>query len=482
LSDGAGPLVQLSGLDAGFLVLESPRAPMTVGGLSILDPGSGADRLDVHRLRTLLASRLSRAVAFRRRLAALPFDLARPYWVELDPSEVDLATHVEATELPAPGGFRELSALMAWELGQQLDRSRPLWKITFVEGVKLPEHPRGSVALVATVHHAAIDGVSGAQILAALFDLPSDATDAGETAPRAAAAVPRTTPVGALELLARAGRDAATVPLRATRVVGRSLLGLAVGAVGRLRSEAPPPLPFAAPRSVLNRPLGGRLGWSGATLPLDRIKTVKVKAEASVNDVVLAVCAGALRRFLDARGELPADSLVAMVPISVRASEDRAAAGNQVSAMLVPLATTVGEPRERLLAIRDAARASKVAHQAIGARTLLESAELLPFAAAGLGAQLYSRLQLAARHRPPFNVVITNVPGPPRPLTVAGAPLLAHYGSAPLYDGLGLVLTVMSYAGTVYVGATADHDAIADVAGFAAELPRALDELAAAVG
>jgi hypothetical protein len=150
--------------------------------------------------------------------------------------------------------------------------------------------------------------------------------------------------------------------------------------------------------------------------------------------------------------------------------------------MLVPLATTTADARARLLAIRDAARGAKGAHQAVGARTLLESAELLPFALAGLGAQLYSRWQLAARHRPAFNLVITNVPGPPHRLTIAGGPLLAHYGSAPLYDGLGLVITVMSYAGTIFVGITADPDAIADVAAFAGELPRALDELASVSG
>jgi len=484
------PLVQLSGLDAGFLALESPRAPMTVGGLSILDPSSVPGGLDVERFRAVLRERLHLALAFRRRLAALPLDLARPYWSELDLDAIDLSAHVEKTELPAPGGWRELSALMAWQLAQQLDRGRPLWQMTFVEGVRVPEHPRGSVALIATIHHAAIDGVSGAEILGALFDAVAPGTAQASTAlsapPPAAAATPAAgtetaAPPGVLELLARAGRDLAATPVAAGAVVGRSLLGLAAGAWSRLRSDETPPLPFSAPRSPLNRPLSGRLAWAPATIPLERIKAIKSAAEASVNDVVLAIVAGALRGWLADRGELPEEPLVAMVPISVRADEQRQQAGNQVSAMLVPLATDEPDPRARLRRIRDASRGSKVAHQAVGARTLLDSAGLLPFALAGLGAQLYSRLHLAERHRPVFNVVVTNVPGPPRPLTIAGAPLLAHFGSAPLYDGLGLIVTVMSYAGTVSFGVTADHAAMSDAAGFAARLAAAAEELAAEV-
>ena len=485
-------LVQLSGLDAGFLALESTRAPMTVGGLSILDAERAPGGLDVERFRAVLRERLHLAVAFRRRLAALPLDLARPYWSELDLDAIDLTAHVERTDLPAPGGWRELSALMAWQLAQPLDRGRPLWHMTFVDGVRLPEHPRGTVALVAVVHHAAIDGVSGAEILGALFDAAADTGAAttpsagahasptpSPTAPPPLVAEP-TAPPGVLELLGRAGRDLAATPAAVTAVAGRSLLGLAAGAWGRLRSDSAPPLPFSAPRSPLNRPLSGRLSWAAATVPLDRIKAIKSAAEASVNDVVLAIVAGALRGWLADRGELPEKPLVAMVPISVRADEQRQQAGNQVSAMLVPLATDEPDPRARLQRIRDASRGSKVAHQAVGARTLLDSAGLLPFALAGLGAQLYSRLHLADRHRPVFNVVVTNVPGPPRPLTIGGAPLLAHFGSAPLYDGLGLIVTVMSYAGTVSFGVTADHAAMSDAGEFAARLAVAADELARA--
>jgi len=476
-------LTQLSGLDAGFLALETARAPMLVGGISILDPVAAGGRLDVGRFRALLRERLGRAVAFRRRLASLPLDLVRPYWTELDAASVDLDAHVEPTELPAPGGWRELAALMAFELGQPLDRRRPLWKMTFVEGLHLPGYPPGAVAIVATVHHAAIDGVSGAEILAALFDVEGvEAAHGGEPAAVVATtiapvAADAPAPPGVLELLARAGKDLASTPLAGGAIVGRSLLGLAASAWGRMRSDEPPPLPMSAPRSVLNRSLSGRISFAPASISLARVKAIKTAADASVNDVVLTICSGALRGWLDERGELPAESLVAMVPVSVRASDERSQAGNLVSAMLVQLATDEADPKARLHRVRDAARGSKVAHQAVGARTLLQSSELVPFALAGLGAQLYSRLALAERHRPFFNVVITNVPGPPRPLRVGGAPLLAHFGSAPLVDGLGLVLTIMSYAGTLAVGVTADHAVMPEAAELAARIEQAVDEL-----
>ncbi len=227
----------------------------------------------------------------------------------------------------------------------------------------------------------------------------------------------------------------------------------------------------------MNRPVVAERSWAPAFFDLERIKTIKNAEQATVNDVILAVCAGALRGWLLEQGELPKESLVAMVPVSVRADQERKQAGNLVSAMLVSLATEVAEPVERLRKIRDAAGASKKGLRAVGARTLVQSAELVPFALSGLGVRLDSRLHLAQRHRPLFNLVITNVPGPPRPLTVAGAPLLAHVGAAPVFDGLGLLLAVFSYAGQVSIGVTADRTVLPQPAAFAARLTAALDEL-----
>ncbi len=464
---------QLSGLDAGFLSLETDTAPMLIGSVSILDPETPDGRLDVERFRQLLGERLEGAVALRRRLATLPFDLSRPHWRELSPDEIDLEQHVERTRLPEPGGWHELSELMAFELGRPLDRKLPLWQVLFVEGVhSVPGAPADSVALIARVHHAAVDGVSGAEILGALYDgLPGGASGAATAGDRADRD-PR-----ALELLARAGRSLASKPREVSGALGRSLLGLAGGAWARLGREDSPPRLFSAPRTPINRPIAAKRAWAPAIFELERLKVIKRALDATVNDVVLAVCAGALRRWLVDRDELPEDPLVAMVPVSVRADREKSQAGNLVSAMLVSLATDEPDARSRLLAIRDAARSSKIALRAIGARNLVRSAELLPFALSGLAVRLYSRLHLAERHRPLFNLVITNVPGPPRPLTVGGARMLMHVGAAPLFDGLGLILPVFSYAGAISIGVTADREIMPDAARFARYLADSLEEI-----
>ncbi|MCH9649273.1 MAG: wax ester/triacylglycerol synthase family O-acyltransferase [Deltaproteobacteria bacterium] len=483
---------QLSGLDAGFLSLETSTAPMAIGSLSLLDPRTTEGRLEVTDFRQLLRQRLPETVALRRRLASVPLDLTRPYWIEVDAEEVDLDLHVQRTRLPEPGGWHELSELMAWELSQPLDRDRPLWQILFVEGVDaVPGVPKEAVGLISRVHHAAIDGVSGAEILGALFDgsptvvdTPSvrtgsspvgthepDLSGAGEELPG------RRREPRVLDVLTQAGRDLAAGSSAVPKVVGRSLLGLAGSAVSRLRGGASPPLPFSAPRTPMNRPVVAERSWAPAFFDLERVKAIKNAEQTTVNDVILAVCAGALRGWLQDRGELPQESLVAMVPVSVRADQEKGQAGNLVSAMLVSLATEVEGPVERLHKIRDAADSSKAGLRAVGARTLVQSAQLLPFALSGLGVRLYSRLHLSQRHRPLFNLVITNVPGPPRPLTVAGAPLLAHVGAAPIFDGLGLLLAVFSYAGKVSIGVTADRTVMPQPASFAARLTAALDEL-----
>lgn len=470
---------QLSGLDAGFLSLETATTPMAIASLSILDPRTADGRLDVAGLRRVLRRRIGEAPALRRRLVSLPFDLTRPYWVELPPEEVDLEAHVEATELPEPGGWHELSELMAFELSRPLDRDRPLWQLLFVENVRtVPEAPEGAVALIARVHHAAIDGVSGAEILATLVDGALGAGPLGTGADPPAENEPDS---GALDLLLRAGKDLAGAPLALSKSVGRSLVGLGEGALARLKSGQAPPLPFSAPRTRLNRAVAAERSWSPAFFDLDRIKAIKNTQHATVNDVVLAICAGALRGWLSDRQDLPDKPLVAMVPVSVRSESERGSGGNLVSAMLVSLATDEADPLLRLRLIRDAASSSKTALRAVGARTLVGSAELFPFALSGLAVRLYSRLALAERHRPMFNLVVTNVPGPPRRLTIGGAEMLCYVGAAPVFDGLGLILPVLSYAGTVSIGVTADRTILGDAAGFAGRLADSLDELEKAV-
>ena len=467
---------QLTGLDSAFLYLETPNAPMQIGGLSIVEAETPNGRLTLDRVRDLLASRIHLSRTFTQRLVEVPLKLGRPYWTRDE--DFDLDRHVQRTQLPEPGGWRELQALMAWEFSQPMDRDKPLWEVLFVEGLTTVEGvPPGSIALISKIHHAAIDGVSGSEIMSALYDpTPQPRATRPEPAELSADAPTRA------GLLKNSGRNLLRVPKALSATVGETVRGVAKsGAVWGLKRIKPPPLPFTAPRSRLNVAVSHERTWSAAILPLARIKAIRHSVEATVNDVVLAVCAGALRRYLLTKDDLPKKPLVAMVPISVRTEDERGTMGNQVSAMLVSLATDVDDPLERLRLIHEGATGSKIHHQAIGARTLSDVSQFIPFGLAGVGARLYTRAHLAEKHRPIFNLVITNVPGPQVPLYVAGAKLLAHIGAAPLFDGMGLILPIFSYAGQLAIGATSCREAMPDVDVFTSYLEDALDELAAAV-
>lgn len=443
---------------------------MHIGGVSIIDPRrADGSLLDFNQLREHVASRAAAVPVLRRRLATVPFGLGRPSWV--DDGDPDLEYHLERTSLPEPGGLRELRALASFEFARSLDRRRPLWSLLWVEGLgSVPGAPPGAVALISRVHHAAVDGVSGAEILAALLGPPP-------------APAPATAPAsGVIGRLGRAGRELAGIPLAIPGAVASVAKGLAGGALAAFATRvAPPPLPFSAPPTRFNAPVTAERSWAATTTSLERFKAIKDEAGATVNDVVLAVCAGALRRWLLERDELPREPLVAMIPISIRGEEGRGRMGNRVSAMLVSLATDVGDAQARLATIRDGARSAKIYHRAVGADALAEGAALVPFGLAGIAARVYAGLHLAERHRPLFNVTITNVPGPREALDLAGAPLLSHAGQAPVFDGLGLIMPIFSYAGTISLAATACARMVPRAASIAEAFEASLDELEAAV-
>lgn len=467
---------QLTGLDAAFLYLETPNAPMQIGGISIIDPETPDGRFNLDKLRDLLSSRIHTSRTFTQRLMEVPLKLGKPYWIEDEDFDID--RHLSRTQLPEPGGWKELSALMAWEFSQPMDRDKPLWEILLVEGLESVEGvPPGSLALISKIHHAAIDGVSGSELMSALYD-PSPR-------PRS---VPPAEPRGDQEVLSRtgllkkSGKHLLQVPKALSGAFGETVKGVVKsGAVWSFKKVKPPPFPFTAPRSRLNSPVTGNRTWSAAILSLERIKAIRHAFDATVNDVVLTICAGALRRYLEEKQDLPRKPLVAMVPISVRSEDERGTMGNQVSAMLVSLATDLDDPLERLRVIHRGATGSKIHHQAIGARTLSDYSQFIPFGLAGAGARLYTRMHLAEKHRPIFNLVITNVPGPQIPLYVAGARLLAHIGAAPIFDGMGLILPIFSYAGNLAIGATSSREIMPDIEVFTGYLGEALDELQAAV-
>lgn len=465
---------RLSGLDASFLSLETENAPMHIGGVSLLDLSDSREGFGLEMLRDLLASKVGTSRTFTQKLDPKPFDLGRPSWV--DEEDLDFEVHVERTRLPEPGGWHELSELAAFELAQHLPRDRPLWHLLLVEGVdSVPGLPPGSAALISRAHHAAIDGVSGAEILGTLFDVeprlppprPERAQNRGRSRERPKSDETR-------EDLRSLGRSLGSAALGSVR-------GAASAALARGLRRSPPPMPFSAPRSRFNAPVTARRSWGGLVLELGRLQAIRRAAReeypATLNDVVLAICAGALRRYLGRAEELPGRPLVAMVPVSVREKDQRGTMGNQVSALLVRLATDEDDPRKRLAAIHRETSGSKRLHQALGARTLTDLTRFIPFSLAGLGARLYTKMELAGRHRPPFNLVITNVPGPQIPLYVGPARLAAHLGSAPVFDGLGLILPIFSYAGTLAIGIHGCRRLLPDPEALAQDLRHSLEEL-----
>jgi WS/DGAT/MGAT family acyltransferase len=458
---------RLTGLDAAFLALETPSNHMHVMAVAVLDPSDLPGGFDAGTLRRLIESRLDDLPPFRRRIVRVPFGLHHPLWVE-DPG-FDLDYHVRQAAVPAPGGPRELAEFVGEVAGWPLDRDRPLWQMWVTEGL---EH--GHVAIVAKVHHAAIDGASGVEVLAHLVDLePTPVPAVADTAREAWQ--PERVP-NDVEMIAASLVSIARQPARMARAVvhlGRSLVRLGT----RLRNEnVHAGVPFTAPRLQWNVMITPHRQVAFATLPLDDVKTVKNAFGATVNDVVLAVLSGALRRYFIERGELPDRPLVAVIPTSVR-SQDEKQLGNRVSAMFTVLATERDDPLERLSEVQETMTGAKQVHADIGGNTLEEWAELAAPAVLARGARLYGQLRLADRHRPIHNLVVSNVPGPQFPLYIGGARLVDMYPMGPVFDGAGLNVTAMSYRDQVDVGFMACRETVPDLWRLAAEIPEALAEL-----
>lgn len=458
---------RLSGLDAGFLYLETPSVHMHVATTCVLDPAGVPGGWSFGRIRDLVEDRLGLLPPFRRRLVEVPFQLHHPVWVE-DP-DFDLDYHLRRACLPSPGGARELADFAAEVMARPLDRSRPLWEMYVVEGLE-----GGRVACVAKTHHAAIDGVSGAELTANLLDLGPE--------PRA---VPPPDPPwkpdripSDLQLVSSAVSSLALQPVSLVQAVQRTVeVGLNIVRRNREPDVRPPPAPFSAPRTSLNTAITPHRRLAFTQVALDDVKAVKRALGGTVNDVVLAVCAGALRQYLLDQEGLPGEPLVAMVPISVRDEGQEGTMGNRVSAMLVSLATDVEDPVERLRAVSEATRQAKEQDRAIGAEALTQWAELAAPALAARAARLVSRTKVFDRVRPLFNVVISNVPGPGFPLYCAGAKVEALYPMGPVADGVGLNMTVMSYQGSMYFGLVACRETVPQLDTIAGHVVGALEEL-----
>jgi WS/DGAT/MGAT family acyltransferase len=463
---------RLTGLDASFLALETPSSHMHVASLGIYDPSTSEGAFTIDRLVEAYRGRLHLAPPFRQRLVNVPFGLHHPLWIE-DP-DFDIRRHVRHTAVPSPGGPDELANLVGRVVAQPLDRSRPLWEIWLIEGLE-----GGNVGILSKVHHAAIDGASGNELLVALLDLTPEIA---EHVPEQEW-VPDRVPTEA-ELLAYAASSLARQPVRVATALARTAgAAVEVRRMGQSSSASTlPPAPFTAPRTSFNAALTPARSYAFTTLDLPTVKAVKNAVGCTVNDVVLGLCGTALRGYLADRGEAPDGSLVAMVPMSVRTDDQRDAMGNQVTSMLTSLATDIDDPLDRLKVIHEVMVEAKEQQKAIGADTLQEWSEFAAPAVLGRAARLYSRMKWADSHPPMFNVTISNVPGPPFPLYSAGARLLANYPIGPIFDGAGINITVMSYLDQLDFGLLACPDVLEDVWDLADDLHAALAELVEATG
>jgi WS/DGAT/MGAT family acyltransferase len=462
----------LSALDATFIYLESEHSPMAIGGVYVIDAKDTPDDFSYQTWHSLVKNRLKLSPVFRQRLVEVPLYLSFPYWVN-DPG-FDLDDHLPAVSLSEPGGMKELMQLAADTWNKVLDRERPLWDITFVTGIDSIEGiSKGSFALITRVHHAAVDGKASTEMMTALLDITPevrtiDPEDNWE---------PEELPSN-LDVITRSWSKAGQKALELAGFVGKAAVGTAQLQGERwLKKIEPPPRLLSAPPSLFNQPINSARTFWGKNFDFERIRAIrKAVPGVTINDVVLAICAGGLRRYLSERDELPVKPLVAMAPISVRGEEE--GTGNQVSAMLVSLATDIDNAVNRLVHIRANTQRSKIHAGALPANKLTE---FLPSETLAAAARVYTRTRLGGHHRPFFNVTITNVPGPPVPLYVAGARIHSAFGMAPILDGLGLILVVLSYHGRISIGINSCEQIVPDPDNMAECIAQSLEELEQAI-
>lgn len=456
---------RLSSLDVSFLYLEEPTTAMHVGGVSVLRPPAGGS-FDYDLLVELISSRIGLVPRYRQKIRWVPAHLGNPVWVD-DP-DFDVTYHVRRSALPRPGTPEQLRELVGRLMSRQLDRHRPLWEIYLVEGLA-----GGDAAIVTKTHHAMVDGRSAMDIGALILDITPE---------------PRETPVTdwsparephRLELVAGAVTDLVRRPitladtLRTGVLDARTVAGKAVRGAGGLLSAARVTL-RSAPSSPLNVPIGAQRRFGMAATELADYKRVRKAHGGTVNDVVLATVAGALRAWLLTRGEpvRPGSTVRALVPVSVRPPGEEGGGGNRVSSYLVDLPVGEPDPVVRLHQVSFAMRGHKESNQSVGADALVAMAGFAPPTLHALGARVASSMT-----RRLFNLVVTNVPGPQFPLYAAGAQMLQMYPVVPLAKGQALSVGLTSYNGGVFYGLNADRDAMPDVDVLAGCLTESLQEL-----
>lgn len=473
---------QLTSLDAQFLALENNRLTGHVGSVTVFDTSTAPDgTLTGADMRDLLAARLHLLPPLRWRLVETPFDLDYPHWV--DDSDFDLDFHVREIALPSPGSEAVLAEQVQRIHSRPLDRSRPLWEMYVVSGLA-----SGHTALYTKIHHSIIDGVSGAEIMGLLLDLTPEVRETPGEEVRAGR-----TP-GQWEMLGRGLLGLPRYPLRAARALpsvlsnldetafatlpGMGLLGKVVDRVehvARGDGNTVQKADRSAPRTSFNAKLSPHRRWVFGQLPLDRVKAVKATFGCTLNDVVVSLCAGATRRWLVDHDELPPVPLIAQIPVSVRTSDQAGTYGNRILLSSTKMFTDISDPVERLAATSGALDVMKERHKAVPATVLQDANNFIPPALFTRAARV--TFSMARSGTPPWNLIVSNVPGPQFPLYCAGAKLVANYPVSTIVDGTGLNITVQSYDGHLDFGILADRDQMPDLWNLMEYLEASLVEL-----
>jgi WS/DGAT/MGAT family acyltransferase len=479
---------QLTSLDAQFLNVESARIYGHVAFLGIYDPSTApGGRLGAPEVRRLLEERLHLLPPLRWRLVEVPLGIDLPYWAD-DP-DFDLDFHIRESAIPPPGDDRQLAETVSRLFARPLDRGRPLWEFYVIHGL-----PEGRVALLSKIHHAVVDGISGNEIMAVLLDPEPEGRVIDPAPPGDAGAVriPRDR-----EMFLRGLRGIPRQPLRALRSLPTTVAGFtdlpganALPGVptlshvySRVRrtfgsDESTGVLEVTkarAPMTPFNGPVSAHRRFAFGSLSLDAVRQVRREFGTTVNDVVVTLCAGAVRDWLIERDALPEDPLVALIPMSVRKRDERGAWGNRISMMIVPIPTNEPDPRKRLQRTHELLRSAKERHSALPASLLTDATAFIPPAVASLAAR--NTVDILSRTRPPLNLVISNVPGPRKSLYCAGAEMVSNFPVSVIVDGVGLNITVVSYKDRVDFGIVGDREQIDDAWSFLEGAAHALREL-----
>ncbi|HEX6658966.1 MAG TPA: wax ester/triacylglycerol synthase family O-acyltransferase [Ilumatobacter sp.] len=488
---------QLGGMDAAFLSMESGSMYGHVSSMTVFEPQPGTGGAGLEITKRAILSRIDQLEPYRRRLVTVPFGLDIPYWIE-DP-EFDIDYHVRHHAVPPPGTPQQLGDVVSRIISRPLDRRRPLWELYVIEGVENGKY----IAQLNKIHHATIDGAAGVLLLGALLDedprsVPADAPTEGwpvEQLPSAVEMLSLTAreyirrPEKVIRLGIHAVRSmAATTHNPGLAVLGEALARPLPGPLGRAlrsrlrgdrsREDDLPKLPLlSAPRTPFNATIGPHRRFAYTTVSLDDARQIRRAFGVTFNDVVMAMCAATLRKYLQLHDALPTEPLVAMVPISVRKADEPDLFRNRVSALTCELATDEADPVKRLMRISRRMSEAKERFDPVSADALQDFAQFAPPAVAGQAMRLLSRLRIADRVNSPVNVVISNVPGPNHPLYSAGAELKHFYPVSTISDGIGLNLTVQSYNGQLDFGFVGDRDLVPDLWTLVELLHESMNEL-----